>query len=53
MGFQMKEDIVQKDMAISKGVKYAHCQVEGPEVFKFLKHESGVHKVQRVPDTEK
>lgn len=44
---------MQKDMAIGKGVKYASYIVEGESIFKFLKHESGVHKVQRVPETEK
>lgn len=28
-------------------------QLKGPEVFDLLKHESGVHRVQRIPATEK
>ena len=28
-------------------------QITGPNIFKFLKNESGVHRVQRVPATEK
>jgi peptide chain release factor 1 len=34
------------------GLKEIICQVEGPEAFGWLKFESGVHRVQRVPDTE-
>ena len=46
MGFKMKEaSPVQKDMAIGKGVKYASYIVEGESIFKYLKYESGVHKV--------
>ena len=40
-------------MAIGKGCKYASYVVDGENVYKYLKHESGVHKVQRVPETEK
>lgn len=52
-GYKMKEEAFQKDMAIGKGVKYASYIVEGENIYKYLKHESGVHKVQRVPETEK
>lgn len=34
------------------GVKEVACLVEGEGVFARLKHESGVHRVQRVPETE-
>jgi peptide chain release factor 1 len=34
------------------GVKDATCAVNGPDVYKRLKFESGVHRVQRVPATE-
>ena len=34
------------------GVKDATFRVSGDEVFRFLKYESGVHRVQRVPATE-
>ena len=40
-------------MAIDKGCKYALYTVSGEGVYKTFKHESGVHKVQRVPETEK
>ncbi len=35
-----------------KGMKEVICYVSGKNVYKFLKYESGVHRVQRVPDTE-
>lgn len=34
------------------GIKEAIMSVEGDNVYSFLKFESGVHRVQRVPDTE-
>lgn len=34
------------------GIREAAATVEGKNVFKNLKHESGVHRVQRVPATE-
>ena len=34
------------------GFKEVVFKVAGEEVFRFLKYESGVHRVQRVPDTE-
>jgi peptide chain release factor 1 len=40
-------------MSINKGVKKGALKITGTDVFKHLKHESGVHKVQRVPETEK
>lgn len=34
------------------GYKEVICQISGGEAYKFLRHESGVHRVQRVPLTE-
>jgi len=34
------------------GYKEVVFKVSGDEVFRYLKHESGVHRVQRVPNTE-
>lgn len=34
------------------GFKEVVCRIAGTEVFRFLKYESGVHRVQRVPATE-
>ena len=35
-----------------KGVKEVICNISGNNVFSKLKYESGVHRVQRIPDTE-
>ncbi len=35
-----------------KGVKEAVIEIKGDSVFKLLKNESGVHRVQRIPETE-
>ncbi|MEG2809149.1 MAG: PCRF domain-containing protein, partial [Akkermansia sp.] len=34
------------------GFKEVVCRISGEEVFRFMKYESGVHRVQRVPSTE-
>ena len=34
------------------GFKEVVCRIAGEEVFRFLKYEGGVHRVQRVPATE-
>lgn len=34
------------------GFKEVVCKISGEEVFRYLKYESGVHRVQRVPSTE-
>jgi peptide chain release factor 1 len=34
------------------GFKEVICQISGADAYKFLRHESGVHRVQRVPVTE-
>lgn len=34
------------------GVREVVCSVQGPEAYGLLRHESGVHRVQRVPVTE-
>ncbi len=34
------------------GFKEVVCRISGSEVFRFMKYESGVHRVQRVPETE-
>lgn len=35
------------------GIKEVIVEARGPEVYKYLQYESGVHRVQRVPKTEK
>lgn len=52
MGFRLKQLDYQADISINKGCKNGTFYIEGEDVYKHLKHESGVHKVQRVPETE-
>jgi peptide chain release factor 1 len=42
-------DVVHTDLG---GLKYGTLAVEGEEVYKYLKFETGAHRVQRVPKTE-
>mgnify|MGYP001772892212 CR=1 FL=1 len=35
-----------------KGIKEIICYITGKDVYKYLQYESGVHRVQRVPETE-
>ncbi|KKS06142.1 MAG: Peptide chain release factor 1 [Parcubacteria group bacterium GW2011_GWB1_41_4] len=35
------------------GYKEVICEIKGKRVFSLLKYESGVHRVQRIPETEK
>lgn len=35
------------------GVRHATAIIAGHDVYKYLKYEAGVHRVQRVPRTEK
>lgn len=39
-------------MGEQDGLKEANILIKGENVYKYLKHESGVHRVQRVPETE-
>jgi peptide chain release factor 1 len=42
-------DVVRSDLG---GLKYGTIVIEGEDVYKFLKFETGAHRVQRVPVTE-
>ncbi len=42
-------DVVHSDLG---GLKYGVIAIEGEDVYKFLKFETGGHRVQRVPKTE-
>lgn len=53
MGFRQEQREFTPDMSINRGCKKGVIAVSGQDVYKHLKHESGVHKVQRVPETEK
>ena len=44
---------VEDDFTDIGGLKHAFFSIRGPNVFKYLRHEAGVHRVQRVPKTEK
>jgi peptide chain release factor 1 len=47
-----KVDITDANYSSVNGIKDATLQVEGNKVFSRMKFESGVHRVQRVPQTE-
>jgi len=47
-----KEEILSHSAAPQGGYKEIICLITGPDVYSHLKYESGVHRVQRVPDTE-
>lgn len=45
-------EVINSNEGGTKGYKEISMNVEGPGVFGVLKFESGVHRVQRVPETE-
>lgn len=45
-------EILNESFSGQGGYKEASASIEGPDVYRFLKYESGVHRVQRVPVTE-
>jgi peptide chain release factor 1 len=47
-----KVDITDANYSSVNGIKDATLQIEGNKVYSKLKFESGVHRVQRVPQTE-
>ncbi|MEM9017759.1 MAG: peptide chain release factor 1 [Verrucomicrobiota bacterium] len=47
-----RNELVEASPSEVGGYKEVVFKVTGEEVFRFLKYESGVHRVQRVPDTE-
>jgi peptide chain release factor 1 len=48
----MKTELVSESDSEAGGYKEIVFAVKGNEAYRFLKHESGVHRVQRVPTTE-
>lgn len=44
---------MSQDIQIGRGVKEVSFKIEGSSVYSQLKYESGVHKVIRVPETER
>lgn len=47
-----KVSVMTSNMTGIEGIKEMVAKIEGDEVYKYLKYESGVHRVQRVPETE-
>ena len=47
-----KVEIMSVNESASGGFKEVIFTIEGTDIFKYLKYESGVHRVQRVPSTE-
>jgi peptide chain release factor 1 len=45
-------EVIQTNTGTAGGFKEVQLQVAGADVYGILKYESGVHRVQRVPDTE-
>lgn len=45
--------IIDQDLTTLGGVKNASLEIEAAEAWPALKHEAGVHRIQRVPKTEK
>lgn len=45
-------EVMHSSVADAGGFKEIICSIRGEEVYNFLKYESGVHRVQRVPETE-
>jgi peptide chain release factor 1 len=48
----LKFEVISSNSSMSGGLKEVIVSVKGKDVYKLLKHESGVHRVQRIPATE-
>ncbi len=48
-----KIEIIDSSESQSEGIKNLTAQITGPGVYDLLKYEAGVHRVQRIPKTEK
>ncbi len=49
-GFQV--EVISKSLTERGGFKEIILNIKGKEAYRFFKHESGIHRVQRVPVTE-
>lgn len=47
-----KPEIVEEQLSDIGGVKFVMVKIAGESVYSLMKFESGVHRVQRIPDTE-
>lgn len=45
--------IVNESLSSANGYKEASFEIKGKDVYKLLRYETGVHRVQRIPSTEK
>ena len=50
---QWRVNPLQIDLAELGGLKIGVVEIRGPDVYRYLRYESGVHRVQRIPKTEK
>ncbi len=48
-----KVEIIDSSETRADGIKSIVAQITGPKVYNLLKYEAGVHRVQRIPETEK
>ena len=48
-----KVSVLEETRSELKGIKEATIEITGDDAYSLLKNESGVHRVQRVPETEK
>lgn len=48
-----KTSLLDSNISSLGGIKSLVAEITGENVFKYFKYESGVHRVQRVPETEK
>lgn len=51
MGWQVR--VLHESESSLKGYKEASLEFKGPDIYRKLRFETGVHRIQRVPDTEK
>ncbi|NOZ44839.1 MAG: PCRF domain-containing protein [bacterium] len=47
-----KPEIVEEQLSDIGGVKFVMVKISGEKVYSIMKFESGVHRVQRIPNTE-
>lgn len=52
-GWRWIQQSYYEDATLHKGCKYGKFEVKGTGAYGVFKHEAGVHKVQRVPETER
>ena len=48
-----KVEVVDSSQTSAGGLKNLVAQIVGPKTYSLLKYEAGVHRVQRIPETEK